>query len=78
MFILVLLKNLDYESKSSYILKVKASNDMNAISYKEVKLDIVDVNEAPARIGIQHNNIYKDASVGSVAGEIQVHLKFNS
>jgi hypothetical protein len=67
---LFVLETLDFETKKSYSLRLKAT-DKGGLTYEEsFVISITDVNENPTDITISNNQIAENSEIGSVIGEL--------
>lgn len=67
---LVAKSSLNFESKSSYSVRVK-TQDAGSLSYeKALAITVTNVNEAPTAISIDASTIDENVSIGSVVGTL--------
>ena len=66
---LITLANLDYETKSSYSVRIQASN--GSTTYQNVvTIDVSNVNEAPSNIEISLAQIQEGNAVNAIVGQL--------
>ena len=60
----------DYESKSSYAIRVKVTDSGNASFEQELTVTVTDENDAPTAINLSNDRITENSPAGSVVGTL--------
>jgi len=58
----------DYETKSSYSIRVRSTDSFGLYTEKQFNITGTDVNEAPTDITLSNSSVPENTSVGSVVG----------
>lgn len=62
--------NLDYETKSSYSIRVRATDQVGAAAEKAIEITVRNVNEAPTDLSLSSNLIAEDAGDNALVGSL--------
>ena len=60
----------DFETKSSYSIRVRATDAGGLTFEKQISISITDVNEAPSDLSISNNSISENAASGTTVGSL--------
>ncbi|MCM2369952.1 cadherin domain-containing protein [Aporhodopirellula aestuarii] len=67
---LVTAETLDFETQSSYSVRVRTTDSAGASFEQVLSITVTDVNDAPTAIALDNSDVSEDASVGTVVGEL--------
>eukprot|EP00794_Sanderia_malayensis_P000601 gene601-1262_t len=68
----ILMRPLNYESKSSYVLKVTATDPMGGFVTKEFTIVILDLNESPTDILLSCQGVADNSTADTIVAQITV------
>ncbi|WP_291400483.1 gliding motility-associated C-terminal domain-containing protein, partial [Daejeonella sp.] len=60
----------DFETKSSYAIRVRSTDQGGLFFEKAININVIDVNEAPTNIALSTISIYEKNGVGAVIGNL--------